>query len=160
MAVTFRQRGCGGGPRMGRPLGCVWAAGMDAGAGGGGGGCVPSSCGSQCLHEGMPRVGLEEGLGAPGPAAAPEDGGLGRRAPGRRPLWDPPSFTAPCSPPPLPSRQRSRRLEATGSQGLLPARSSVLPSRCGLRVSPGRLGWLSGAPSGRVCVMLQGCHFQ
>ena len=67
------------------------------------------------------------------------------------PLGPPPSHTAPCSPPPLPSRQRSRRLEATGSQDLLPTWSSVL----GLPLQSPRLSWSVGLVFGgsfRTCL--------
>ena len=144
MTVAFRLRGRGGGPRTGRPLGCVWAAGVDARV------CVLCSFRAQCLQKGMPRAGLEEGLGSPGPAAAPEmagwEDGLQAGVPSGTP-----SHTAPCSPPPLPSRQRSRRLEATGSQDLLPTWSSVL----GLPLQSPRLSWSVGLVLGgsfRTCL--------
>ena len=145
MTVAFRRRGRGGGPRTGRPLGCVWAAGVDARV------CIPCSFRTQSLHNWMPRAGLEEGLGAPGPAADPEMGGWEDGLQAGIPSGPPPSHTAPCSPPPLPSRQRSRKLEATGSQDLLPTRSS----RLGLPLQSPRLSWSVGLVFGdsfRTCL--------
>lgn len=145
--------------RTGRPLGCVWAAAVDAGV------CV---CVCVCpvppphaahLHEGLPQAGLEEGLGLQD-QLLPQRWGVGKT--GSRPAspLGPLHSHGSLCPHPLPSRQQSWRLEVAGSQ-----RSA---SRTEPRVGPPTAVSMSlpvrwtgcGGPLGSVCVMFQGCPFQ
>ena len=114
--------------RTGRPLGCVWAAAVDAGV------CV-CVCVCVCVPcprhmqrictRGCHRRGWRRGWDSR-TSCCPKDGGLGRRAPGRPLLWDPFTHTAPCAPIPSLPGSSPGGWRWLARSGLLPARSPVL----------------------------------
>ena len=129
--------------RTGRPLGCVWAAAVDAGV------CVcvcvsraPATCSASA--RGAATGGVGGGAGTPGPAAAPKMGGWEDGLQAGLSSGTPPLTRLPVPPsPPFPAAV----LEAGGGwlAGVcFPHGAPCWPSHRGLHVSPGQVDWLRG----------------